>query len=78
VLLIADLIIDIFPFDNVADFPTFFTKCTVYCDIDTFRGETVTEIRMAGLDHALLFTAVEGKVYIRSYRYYVKNFIQLL
>ena len=45
---------------------------------DMFRGETVTEIRMAGLDHALLFTAVEGKIYIRSYRYRVNNVFPLL
>ena len=45
---------------------------------DMFRGETVTEIRMAGLDHALLFTAVEGKIYIRSYRYHVNNVVPLL
>ena len=43
-----------------------------------FHGETVTEIRMAGLDHALLFTAVEGKIYIRSYRCCVDNSILLM
>ncbi|XP_065886883.1 ribosome production factor 2 homolog [Dysidea avara] len=41
--------------------------------IDLFRGEVVTEIRMAGLDHALLFTAVEGKVHLRSYRVLLKK-----
>ena len=45
---------------------------------DMFRGETVTDIRMAGLDHALLFTAIEGRIYIRSYRYCVGNSILLL
>ena len=43
-----------------------------------FRGETVTQIRMAGLDHALLFTAIEGKIYIRSYRCCADHFILLL
>ena len=42
--------------------------CVLYMLLDLFHGEVVTEIRMAGLDHALLFTAIEGKVYIRSYR----------
>ena len=45
---------------------------------DMFRGETVTGIRMAGIDHALMFTAVEGKIYIRSYRYCMDVFILLL
>ena len=36
--------------------------------IDFFRGVEATEVRLQGFEHALLFTAVEGKVLLRSYR----------
>lgn len=35
---------------------------------DFFRGPTVSAVRLAGLEHVLHFTAVEGKIYMRSYR----------
>jgi len=36
--------------------------------IDFFRGPTVTNIRLAGVEHALQFTAIGSKVLMRSYR----------
>jgi len=36
--------------------------------IDFFRGPEVTNIRLAGVEHALQFTAVGSKVLMRSYR----------
>ncbi|XP_034555934.1 ribosome production factor 2 homolog [Notolabrus celidotus] len=41
--------------------------------IDFFRGPTVPAVRLAGLEHVLHFTAVEGKVYLRSYRSVLKK-----
>ncbi|XP_028809064.1 ribosome production factor 2 homolog isoform X1 [Denticeps clupeoides] len=41
--------------------------------IDFFRGPTVTNVRLAGLEHLLHFTAVEGKIYMRSYRVLLKK-----
>lgn len=37
---------------------------------DFFRGPTVSAVRLAGLEHVLHFTALEGKIYMRSYRYF--------
>ncbi|MEE6476037.1 hypothetical protein FKM82_010947 [Ascaphus truei] len=36
--------------------------------IDFFRGPSVSGIRLAGLEHVLHFTAVDGKVFMRSYK----------
>ncbi len=36
--------------------------------IDFFRGSVVTNIRLAGLDHVMCVTALDGKVYIRTYQ----------
>uniref|UniRef100_A0A8C8GIE5 Ribosome production factor 2 homolog n=1 Tax=Oncorhynchus tshawytscha TaxID=74940 RepID=A0A8C8GIE5_ONCTS len=34
---------------------------------DFFRGPVVPSVRLAGLEHVLHFTALEGKIYMRSY-----------
>lgn len=36
--------------------------------IDMFQRESVTALRLQGLEHVLMFTACEGKIYLRSYR----------
>ncbi|XP_072264868.1 ribosome production factor 2 homolog [Pyxicephalus adspersus] len=41
--------------------------------IDFFRGPTVSGIRLAGLEHMLHFTAVDGKIYMRSYKVLMKK-----
>uniref|UniRef100_A0A3Q3ART1 Ribosome production factor 2 homolog n=1 Tax=Kryptolebias marmoratus TaxID=37003 RepID=A0A3Q3ART1_KRYMA len=41
--------------------------------IDFFRGPNVSAVRLAGLEHVLHFTALEGKVYLRSYRCLLKK-----
>ncbi|KAM6992712.1 ribosome production factor 2 homolog [Tautogolabrus adspersus] len=41
--------------------------------IDFFRGPQVSAVRLAGLEHVLHFTALEGKVYMRSYRSLLKK-----
>ncbi|XP_063773210.1 ribosome production factor 2 homolog isoform X2 [Pseudophryne corroboree] len=41
--------------------------------IDFFRGPTVSAIRLAGLEHVLHFTAVDGKVFMRSYKVLMKK-----
>ncbi|KAM8846805.1 ribosome production factor 2 homolog [Synchiropus picturatus] len=41
--------------------------------IDFFRGPTVTAVRLAGLEHILHFTALDGKIYMRSYRTLLKK-----
>ncbi|RVE55879.1 hypothetical protein OJAV_G00230420 [Oryzias javanicus] len=41
--------------------------------IDFFRGPTVPAVRLAGLEHVLHFTAVDGKIYLRSYRCLLKK-----
>lgn len=35
---------------------------------DFFRGPTVSGVRLAGLEHVLQFTSLDGKIYVRSYR----------
>uniref|UniRef100_A0ABI7VWD8 Ribosome production factor 2 homolog n=1 Tax=Felis catus TaxID=9685 RepID=A0ABI7VWD8_FELCA len=37
--------------------------------IDFFRGPTVSNIRLAGLEYVLHFTALNGKIYFRSYKH---------
>lgn len=41
--------------------------------IDFFRGVEATDIRLQGFEHALLFTAFEGKIFLRSYRILMKK-----
>ena len=36
---------------------------------DFFRGQAVPAVRLAGLEHILHITALEDKIYLRSYRY---------
>ena len=36
--------------------------------IDFFRGPEVDNVRLAGIEHVLQFTGVEGRVLMRSYR----------
>lgn len=38
------------------------------CLSDFFRGPTVSAVRLAGLEHVLHFTALDGKIFMRSYR----------
>ncbi|KAL4649074.1 hypothetical protein GN956_G7027 [Arapaima gigas] len=40
---------------------------------DFFRGPIVPAVRLAGLEHILHFTALEGKIYMRSYRVLLKK-----
>ena len=37
--------------------------------IDFFRGEEVEQVLLAGFEHALSFTAADGKIFFRSYKY---------
>uniref|UniRef100_A0A8B9PI48 Ribosome production factor 2 homolog n=1 Tax=Apteryx owenii TaxID=8824 RepID=A0A8B9PI48_APTOW len=41
--------------------------------IDFFRGPNVPNIRLAGLEYVLHFTAVDGKIYMRSYKVLLKK-----
>ncbi|XP_053316034.1 ribosome production factor 2 homolog [Spea bombifrons] len=41
--------------------------------IDFFRGPDITGVRLAGLEHVLHFTAVDGKVFMRSYKVLLKK-----
>jgi len=41
--------------------------------IDFFRGAEVTNIRLAGIEHVLQFTAVDKKVFIRSFKIHLKK-----
>ncbi|EHB00381.1 Brix domain-containing protein 1 [Heterocephalus glaber] len=41
--------------------------------IDLFRGPTVANICLAGLEYVLHFTALKGKVYFRSYKLLLKK-----
>ncbi|XP_002737014.1 ribosome production factor 2 homolog, partial [Saccoglossus kowalevskii] len=41
--------------------------------VDFFRGPVVTNVRLAGLEHALHFVAIDGKIYLRSYRIILKK-----
>ncbi|KAL0967348.1 hypothetical protein UPYG_G00251110 [Umbra pygmaea] len=40
---------------------------------DFFRGPVVPSVRLAGLEHVLHFTALDGKIYMRSYRSVLKK-----
>ncbi|XP_037100946.1 ribosome production factor 2 homolog [Syngnathus acus] len=41
--------------------------------IDFFRGPSVSAVRLAGLEHILHFTAVDDKIFMRSYRSLLKK-----
>jgi len=41
--------------------------------VDFFHGEEVTNIRLEGIEHVLAFTAVDNKIYMRSYRIILKK-----
>ncbi|XP_070595588.1 ribosome production factor 2 homolog [Erythrolamprus reginae] len=41
--------------------------------IDFFRGPVVPSIRLAGLEHVLHFTAVDERIYMRSYKVLLKK-----
>ncbi|MBN3287357.1 RPF2 factor, partial [Polyodon spathula] len=41
--------------------------------IDFFRGPTVPCVRLVGLEHVLHITALEGKIYLRSYKVLLKK-----
>uniref|UniRef100_A0A2K6NXY0 Ribosome production factor 2 homolog n=1 Tax=Rhinopithecus roxellana TaxID=61622 RepID=A0A2K6NXY0_RHIRO len=41
--------------------------------IDFFRGPTVSNICLAGLEYVLHFTALNGKIYFRSYKLLLKS-----
>ena len=36
---------------------------------DFYRGPVIEKVRLQGLEHVLQFTAVDDKIYLRSYRY---------
>ncbi|XP_075872489.1 ribosome production factor 2 homolog [Nelusetta ayraudi] len=40
---------------------------------DFFRGPSVSAVRLAGLEHILHITALDGKIYLRSYRSLLKK-----
>lgn len=53
--------------------PLYSTRCvsaplTLLSSTDFFRGPSVPAVRLAGLEHILHFTALDGKIYLRSYR----------
>lgn len=37
--------------------------------IDFFRGVEATDVRLQGFEHALLFTATDDTIYMRSYKW---------
>lgn len=41
--------------------------------IDFYRGPVIEKVRLQGLEHVLQFTAVDGKIYLRSYRVLLKK-----
>nr|XP_060609158.1 ribosome production factor 2 homolog isoform X2 [Anolis sagrei ordinatus] len=41
--------------------------------IDFFRGPVVPSVRLAGLEHVLHFTAVDQKIFLRSYKVLLKK-----
>lgn len=49
-----------------------YTKCKSLL-LDFFRGEQVEQVRIGGFEHALSFTAAEGKIYFRSYKVLMKK-----
>ena len=45
-------------------------QCLVILSLtDFYRGPVIEKVRLQGLEHVLQFTAVDDKIYLRSYRY---------
>ncbi len=44
------------------------SRSVCVCVSDFFCGPRVSAVRLAGLEHVLHFTALEGKIYMRSYK----------
>jgi hypothetical protein len=51
-----------------------YSKCKSLL-IDSFRGEAVEQVRLAGFEHDLSFTAINGEIFLRSYQVYIHIFI---
>ncbi|XP_061176651.1 ribosome production factor 2 homolog [Saccostrea echinata] len=41
--------------------------------IDFFQGPVVSQVRLAGLEHVIMITAVEGQILLRNYRVLLKK-----
>jgi len=41
---------------------------------DFLRGPKVEQLRLQGVEHVYHITALEGKIYFRSYRFVIYNF----
>uniref|UniRef100_A0A8C4PYA4 Ribosome production factor 2 homolog n=1 Tax=Eptatretus burgeri TaxID=7764 RepID=A0A8C4PYA4_EPTBU len=41
--------------------------------IDFFRGPSISAVRLGGLEHVLSFTAINGRIFVRSYRVLLKR-----
>ncbi|XP_014782033.1 ribosome production factor 2 homolog [Octopus bimaculoides] len=41
--------------------------------IDFFRGAVVDNVRLAGLEHVIMFVAADGKIYMRNYKITLKK-----
>lgn len=41
--------------------------------IDFFRGPVVEQIRLAGMEHVIMITAQDGKIYLRNYKILLKK-----
>ena len=48
---------------------TFYSFVSCLSSSDFYRGPVIEKVRLQGLEHVLQFTAVDGKIYLRSYRY---------
>lgn len=48
---------------------TFYSFVSCLLSSDFYRGPVIEKVRLQGLEHVLQFTAVDGKIYLRSYRY---------
>ena len=45
-------------------------QCLVMLSLtDFYRGPVIEKVRLQGLEHVLQFTAVDDKIFLRSYRY---------
>lgn len=41
--------------------------------LDFFRGEQVEQVVLGGFEHAMTFTAADGKIFMRSYKYNISH-----
>lgn len=46
--------------------------------IDLFQRENANSVRLQGLEHAIMFTASDNKIFMRSYRYFILKFNKIL